>query len=195
MWTCLCLHISAQVLTKPGFQQIVNKAKIPPVHCICPRCLSVFCFGLFILLFFFSLQCVFLLLCSEQHLFCSLLSFVHQPHGLLSGSCAVSYFVPGFPPCFLSSEPCFGTGQEVVFKLATFWSLLICTLGGAFLLRVIWISLQGENQESRKLENKWTITMVETKASNSSNLWIVSWMNLITKLRKEKRRKECPISF
>lgn len=42
MWTCLCLHIAAQVLTKPGFQQIVNKAKIPPVHCICPWCLSVF---------------------------------------------------------------------------------------------------------------------------------------------------------
>lgn len=48
MWTCLCLHIAAQLLTKPGFQQIVNKAKIPPVHCICPWCLSVFCFGLFI---------------------------------------------------------------------------------------------------------------------------------------------------
>lgn len=129
---CLCLRISAQVLTKTCFQQIIYKAKISPVLCICPLCLSTFCFGLV-----FFLQCFFLFLCSVQDLLPSLLSFVHLSQSLLSSSCALAYFLPGFPPCFLSAEPCFGMGQEVVFKLTFFWSLLICTLGGAFLLRII----------------------------------------------------------
>lgn len=53
---------------------------------------------------------------------------------------AVGNFLTGFPPCFLSTEFCFGMGQEVVFKLTAFWSLIFIQ-GHAFLLIVIWISL------------------------------------------------------
>lgn len=136
---------------------------------------------------FFFLQCDFLF--SEQHLFWSFLSFAHTSYSLSPTSCTVAYFLQEFPPCFLSSEPCFGGGQEVVFKLAAFWSLLIWTLRGAFVLRVIWVSPPGENQESKKLENKWAFTMVERKAGNSGNFWLVNWMDLITKLSKEKEKR------
>lgn len=131
MATCLCLHVSAQVVTKPTFQQML---KIRPrflfftsfVHAGCP------CFGLFISFFFFSpYNMCFSAMNSTSPLLLSICLMVS--YAVL----AVANFLTGSPSCFLSKELCFGMGQEVVFKLIAFCSLLICTLGHALLLRVI----------------------------------------------------------
>jgi len=87
---------------------------------------------------------LFLFLCSEQYLCCSVLSFVDLSHGLLSNPCMVAYFLSAF---YLQSLV-----LEWVKRPSSDHDL--STLGGAFLLRVVCVSLQGENQESGKLENK-----------------------------------------
>lgn len=112
-----------------------NKAKIPFLHFICTCWLSMF-WPVHLFFFFFSpYNMCFSAMNSTSPLLLSICLMVS--YAVL----AVANFLTGFPSCFLSKELCFGMGQEVVFKLTAFCSLLICTLGHALLLRVIWISL------------------------------------------------------
>lgn len=98
----------------------------------------VLMFMFFFLCFAFPHPLQYMFLCCEQHLSCFLLSVYLM---VSYAAPALGSFLTGFLPCFLSTELCFGMGQEVVFKLTAFWSFLICTLGHAFLLKVIRISL------------------------------------------------------
>lgn len=157
---CLSLHITAQVLAKPSFQHStdaifplgnINISMFTAiVHHICLHCSSLcffvcFFFPFSVPFFSYALNNFSLVL---SHLYPSILQSL-----ILFLHCCL---FPGWISCllFLIFRALFWNGSGGSLQAGHFWTLLICALGGAFLLRLIRICLQGENQNSNKLDNE-----------------------------------------